>query len=318
MYLIFDMKIVCAIPIRRIDGLFLTAIDSLFNLDYEDIVYLLYFDNVEIRDDESIKNWSIFETFLLHNSRWIAGRVTLLNSLVRNGLIKSWNESSRISSKIFENSDLFFWASDHDLWHKKFLNHPIEIFTKMDDISLVVPQYGILKSGHLTRLNEENEGMKNSISSAVRDAGFSLYGVFKLGEFPKLPNTLLPDRLFICLFLADRKIIKESSSQIKYIRRYDSSEKFSVKRQKRNLWPPGGKRFYNGLLPWWLSHIIQISYVYLCNRALKHKKTYSFTWYAGVIWSTLLKIKPLKRMFKMYQKLKRQTIFLFRKITKVC
>jgi hypothetical protein len=305
------MKIVCAIPIRRIDDLFLKAIDSLFNLNYEDIVYLLYFDNVEIRDNESIKNWSLFETFLLHNSRWVAGRVTLLNSLVRNGLIKSWNESSRISSKIFDNSDLFFWASDHDLWHKEFLNYPIEIFTKTDDISLVVPQYGILKSGLVTKLNKNNVEMKKSIY-VIDHAGYLIYGVFKLGEFPKLPNTLLPDRLFMCVFVAERRIMKEKSSQIKYIRRYNSNEKFSIKRQKRNLWPPEKKRFYNGLLPWWLSHILQISYVYLNNRVLKHKKTYSFTWYAGVIMDTLFRIKPLKRLSKKYLKLKRQTIFLFR------
>lgn len=308
------MKIVCAIPIRSIDDLFLKAIDSLFNLDYEDIVYLLYFDNVEIANDESIKNWSLFEAFLLHNSRWISGRVTMLNSLVRNGLINSWNESSRISSEIFKNSDLFFWASDHDLWHKEFLNYPIEIFTKSDEISLVVPQYGILKSGIVTKLNKNPIKMKKSIF-VIDDAGYSIYGVFKLGEFPKLPNTLLPDRLFMSVFVADRKLIKEKSSQIKYIRRYDNSQKFSVKRQKRNLWPPKKKRFYNGLLPWWLSHVIHLSCVYLYNRVIKQKKTYSFTWYREIIMDTLFKIKPLKRMFKKYLKLKRQTIFLFRRIT---
>lgn len=308
------MKIVCAIPIRSIDDLFLKAIDSLFNLDYEDIVYLLYFDNVEIANDESIKNWSLFEAFLLHNSRWISGRVTMLNSLVRNGLINSWNESSRISSEIFKNSDLFFWASDHDLWHKEFLNYPIEIFTKSDEISLVVPQYGILKSGLVTELNKNHIKMKKSIF-VIDDAGYLIYGVFKLGEFPKLPNTLLPDRLFMSVFVADRKLIKEKSSQIKYIRRYDNSQKFSFKRQKRNLWPPKKKRFYNGLLPWWLSHVIHLSCVYLYNRVIKQKKTYSFTWYREMIMDTLFKIKPLKRMFKKYLKLKRQTIFLFRRIT---
>lgn len=309
------MKIICAIPIRRIDSLFLKAIDSLFNLDYEDIEYLLYFDNVEIRNNESIKNWILFENLLLHNSRWVAGRVTLVNSLVRNGLIKSWNESSRLSSKIFENSDLFFWANDHDLWHKEFLSYPIEIFTKMDDISLVVPQYGILKSGHVTRLNQKNKEIKNSISSTIDHAGYSIYGVFKIGEFPKLPNTLLPDRLLICLFLAERKIMKENSSQIKFIRIYESSQKFSIKRQKRNLWPSEKKRFYNGLLPWWLSHIIQISCVYFYNRVLRQKKSYSFTWYTAVIWSTLRKTKLRKRIFKKYLKLKRQAIVLFQRIT---
>ena len=58
------MFVACAVPIRRIDKLFIDAVDSLFHLNHPDIHYLLFFDQVKLEDPDSILNWKTFEEFL--------------------------------------------------------------------------------------------------------------------------------------------------------------------------------------------------------------------------------------------------------------
>jgi len=294
------MFVACAVPIRRIDKLFIDAVDSLFHLNHPDIHYLLFFDQVKLEDPDSILNWKTFEEFLFDSVRWKNGQVVIASARRRRGLINSWNNSSELARNLFSGAELFFWASDHDLWHPDFLELPLRIFRADSKsctrpLTLIVPQPGNLHNGSTSK---KLEILPRRLTKfyGIYPPGYSLYGVFKLSDFPRLPNVLLPDRLFISIFSAKYSILCENCDEIKYLRRIIDSERFSINRQKRNLWAPETKRLYFGQGPWWACHLFIISKEFVINRIYKRDYTFSFEWYFVMVAGQIYKIKIIKKV----------------------
>jgi len=294
------MFVACAVPIRRIDKLFIDAVDSLFHLNHPDIHYLLFFDQVKLQDPDSILNWKTFEEFLFDSVRWKNGQVVIASARSRRGLINSWNNSSELARNLFSGAELFFWASDHDLWHPDFLEFPLRIF-RADNKScarpttLIVPQPGALHNGLISKIKGN---LPHSLSKfyGIYSPGYSLYGVFKLGNFPRLPNVLLPDRLFISILCAKYSILGENCNEIKYLRRIIDSERFSINRQRRNLWASDTKKIYFGRGPWWASHLYIISKEFIINRIYKRDHDFSSEWFFIMVVGQIYKIKIIKKV----------------------
>jgi hypothetical protein len=181
--------------------------------------------------------------------------VTLVSSTNRNGLISSWNTSAILAWDLDSKTQLFFWGSDHDVWEKDFLEFPIRVFENRKDVGLVVPQCGDIGSVDSKTIKWPPTKSNLNRFHGPFAPGYSVYGVFKIGSIPQLPNTLLPDRLLISLISKDFLVVGEKSDQAKYVRRRVEGEEFSINRQISNLWGDSSKIFRHRVAPWWLVHI---------------------------------------------------------------
>ena len=291
------MSVVCSIPIVRINADFRLAIKSLFALEHSDVCYLLYFDHLRIESEKDILEWKIFENFLFSSQRWAANQVVLVCSTKKNGLIGSWNESARLGWSVWQDPKYFFWGSDHDVWSPNFLDFPLQVFSEFSSARLAVPQCGDLQEGKIKRIEPSNTQFGSARFHGPFSPGYSIYGVFNIGGYPQLPNSFLPDRLFLSKFSLRNSIVGQNSLQIMYLRRRVTGEEFSVQRQSRNLW--GGKTPFphNLRFPWWCSHILSLSFTFL-QEFFKNLDKKLFLWYFRMVSDRLKRSKILGFLFR--------------------
>jgi hypothetical protein len=292
------MNVVCAIPVVRIDKNFQIAIKSLFGLEYNKINYFLYFDHVRIENTNDLQAWVEFENFLFSSTRWKANNVTLVSGSKRAGLIGSWNNAARLAWGACQDPKLFFWGSDHDVWSPNFLDFPLDIFSQPNPPQLAVPQCGDLvgETSKAIPAARIDSGLNQFLGPFA--PGYSIYGVFRYGTYPKLPNSLLPDRLFLSKFALRNVIAGQSSQEIGYFRRRVSGEEFSVERQIRNLWGGQPQSILRRRLPWWGSHLISIT-LFFTIELFKNPDKRLFTWYKQMVIDRTRRSKTLSKIYKM-------------------
>lgn len=291
------MNVVCSIPIVRINENFRLAIKSLFALEHSNVFYVLYFDHVRIESEKDLSEWNTFESFLFTSERWAANQVILIGSTKKNGLIGSWNESARLGWNSWKNPELFFWGSDHDVWSPNFLDFPLQAFRVLPPPRLAVPQCGDLQEGKINKIEPSNAQIGSARFHGSFPPGYSIYGVFNIGACPQLPNSFLPDRLFLSKFSLRNTIVSQNSHQIMYLRRRVLGEEFSIQRQARNLW--GGKIPFPHYLrfPWWIFHILSLGSTFL-QELFKNFDKRLFNWFLSMLIDRITRSKTFRFLFR--------------------
>lgn len=292
------MKTLCVVPIRNLNDAFLKSIHTLFSINYTHLFFLLCFDNVRIEDSDYQLYWNKFEKLLFSVDPWLEGKVIMINSIEHNGYILNCNVGIQLAKSSFPPAELFFFGSDHDLWHRDFLNYPLKVFSDQLEVGLVVPQMGNNVDNRISKIVLHNQ-IKTSLNQfSGKDSGYEIMGVFRLNEFPLFSNVLLPDRLLLSIYKAKHKVCYETSAQIKYLRRKSGVDKFSIKRQRRNLWSEKHRTFYRQFTPWRLQHLFKLFRVYSYHGILKWNNAYNLSWFLWTNFYNFRSVKPIKFWIK--------------------
>jgi glycosyltransferase involved in cell wall biosynthesis len=135
-------------------------------------------------------------------------RVVYVRSDVRLGLVESWRRCVELARELHPEAPYFAWASDHDVWHERWLERMVAELDGRPDVALVYPvSIRIGERGELLRTHRrfdtiDVEGARPRLRASVRRrvAGGMVYGGFRkaarvrAGPFRRVLN---PDRLLL-------------------------------------------------------------------------------------------------------------------------
>lgn len=215
-----------------------SAIDSLLAQTYKDFTLIII-------DDCSIDSSpEIIDKFKRADSR-----IQIITHVYRMGAIASWKQALDYASD--QEATYFAWASDHDLWDRKWLEKLLEAIERNYQIALAYPRTiriddagckiavkspdfetsGLTVAGRLRKLLWGGHGY-----------GDMIYGLFRMDALRKTGGyrrVLLPDTATIWELSLVGTIVQIQEDL--WFRRY--VDLFSIKRQKRTLFV---------VLPWYV------------------------------------------------------------------
>lgn len=201
-----------------------------------------------------------------------SGRVNSLlvihHSLVMK-LVNHWNFLVECALTI-DGCKHFAWGSDHDIWHPRWYQCNLQIFSREPGCLLAVPPMAIAHQKKKTQLIKaksfRSKGKKN-IESALGQygPGNSVYGLFSIDVFKlglRLNQVLLPDRLLLTLVALWHPVSYARFESEPMWTRFELQSRTKVLAKQRNSVLNG--RFHKMLsyLPWTIVHtVIGLRYI---------------------------------------------------------
>lgn len=134
-------------------------------------------------------------------------RVIYEANLVRLGMVGNWRRAFTRSRELFPSSPYFAWASDHDVWHPRWLEALVPVLESDPTVVMAYPHAVRMYPAERRRI----EGTLDTASEASRarrlhatlnglTAGNAIYGLFRAGALERAGGfraVLLPDRLLL-------------------------------------------------------------------------------------------------------------------------
>ena len=163
----------------------------------------------------------------------------------------------------------FAWASDHDLWHPRWLQELVDALDRHPEVVLAYPlNRRIGPSGELLARKPwafdtfgiTDSWKRLSISIRQMSAGNMVYGLYRvplLARAGVYRRVLVPDRLLMTELAVYGQF--KQVPQVLWFRRW-YGRIFSLGRQRRSFFP-GGRPLYM-YAPWWMSHGVSLFWTF--------------------------------------------------------
>jgi glycosyltransferase involved in cell wall biosynthesis len=190
-------------------------------------------------------------------------RVTYERNERRLGLVGSWRRAFELACERFPSAPYYAWASDHDVWHPRWLEtlaaeldaHPEAVLAY--PLGIRIDEFG---AEYPTRERPfDTAGASTPLERVRRTgreltaAGEAIYGLARraaLARCGPYPLVVLADRLQL-LRLSVEGEFRQVARRLWY-RRYRTGVVMSNSRQRRASFPGGAPAF--AYVPWWLTH----------------------------------------------------------------
>lgn len=224
------------------------ALESLLSQSYEDFVLLLLDDGSVDGTEDIIRRYAERDP-----------RIHYRRNPQHLGTIANWQQAYTLGFELYPDAEYFCWATDHDIWHPRFLAALVAELDRHPEIVLAYPlNVRISKSGELLQLpwTFDTVGMRDlrrRLRAASRGmvAGDMIYGLFRkepLGRAGIYRGVVGGDRLSlaeVCLYGEAKQV-----PEVLWYRRFRLDVSSSAQRQK--FFPEGIPAY--SYLPWWLQH----------------------------------------------------------------
>ena len=199
----------------------------------------------------------------------IDSRVSYQRNPQRLGLIGNSHEAFNAARARFPEAEYFAWASDHDLWHPRWLQQLVDALDQHPEVVLTYPlnrrigvEGEVLKRrpwafdtfGETSRWVRMRRGIKDM------SAGNMVYGLYRISALARAGvyrHVLVPDRLLfteLALYGQFKQV-----PQVLWFRRW-YGRIFSLGRQRTSFFP-GGRPLY-AYFPWWISHAVSLFWTF--------------------------------------------------------
>jgi len=163
---------------------------------------------------------------------------------VRLGMIDNWRKAFARGRQLYPNSEYFAWASDHDIWHPRWLEVLVRVLDENPQVVLAYPSSVRIYS-HERRLSavfetaDSPSRARRLRAAAIRlTAGNAVYGLVRaaaLAQAGVFRRVMMPDRQ-ILIQLA----LLGEFRQVRDILWYrEASGAFSFRRQRQTFFPAG-------------------------------------------------------------------------------
>lgn len=177
------------------------------------------------------------------------------------GLVANWRRALDLARSSFPGAEYFAWASDHDVWHPRWLETLVAILDAHPEAVVAWPRLAKIRPDG-SRIREVERGFETLADSAETrlratiagiPAGHAVYGLLRAEAAERcspFARVLVPDRLFLAQ-MAVQGEIRQAPEEL-WLRRYSGAKAASSSRQRRTLFP--SSRSLPSFLPWWLHH----------------------------------------------------------------
>jgi glycosyltransferase involved in cell wall biosynthesis len=190
-------------------------------------------------------------------------RVSYVRNDRRLGLVRNWRRAFELAGERAPRAPYFAWASDHDVWHPRWLEalaaeldaHPEAVLAyplsvRIDDAGAEYPtrEQRFATAG----LGGSRERLRRT-ARELTAAGELIYGLVRreaLERCGPFPLVVLPDRLQLARLSIEGQF--RQVPRLLWARRYRAGVAMSNARQRRAVFPDGIP--LGSYLPWWLTH----------------------------------------------------------------
>lgn len=160
---------------------------------------------------------------------------------VRLGMIANWRHAFDRGRELFPGSTYFAWASDHDVWHPRWLELLAEVLDAQSQVVLAYPQvmrvyrkYRRRTTGRLDTLGLARPEDRMDVAATRLTAGNTIYGLFRASALERVGifrRVLAPDRHI----LSELALFGEFARVPEYLWYREVAGEFSLGRQRRML-----------------------------------------------------------------------------------
>jgi glycosyltransferase involved in cell wall biosynthesis len=237
---------------------FREAIESILGQTYSDFALVLVDDCSTDATPEIAREYAKLDS-----------RVTYLANPQRLGLVDNARHAFAVARERHPDAEYFAWASDHDLWHPRWLQELVETLDRHPEVVLAYPlNRRIGPSGELLARKPwsfDTFGITDSwkrlnLSIIKMSAGNMVYGLYRvplLARAGVYRRVLVPDRLLMTE-LAVYGQFKQVPEVLWFRRWYGRI--FSLGRQRKTFFPRGRPLYMYA--PWWMSHGVSLFWTF--------------------------------------------------------
>lgn len=224
-------RVVFGMPAYNRPDTLARTLESLLSQTYEDFRILILDDAPGAAISAIVDRYTALDA-----------RITYEANPVRLGMIGNWRRAFARSRALFPESEYFAWASDHDIWHPRWLEVLVPTLDAHPEAVLAYPQ-AVRLYEHVRRRAVTATGTEGVTSPARRlrlatamTAGNRVYGLFR-------SRTLAQAGVFRPVLMPDRQLLVELSllgqfRQVPELLWYrEVAGAFSYGRQRRMFFP---------------------------------------------------------------------------------
>lgn len=244
-----SVRAVLALPLYDASETLPEALESLLTQTRRDYAVLLV--------DEGVRPET---AAIAERYRALDDRVSYHCNERRLGLTRNWRRAFELARAAYPDAEYFAWASDHDVWHPRWLEALVRALDACPDAALAFPDVAILGSDGELRLRPPTpdttdvQGVRGVLDRIIRGrlrAGHMVYGLFRTAALERAGG-------FRDVLIADRLVVSEVAllgplvrvPEVLWYRRITSP--FSLARQRRSCFP--GRPPLYAYVPWVLTH----------------------------------------------------------------
>jgi glycosyltransferase involved in cell wall biosynthesis len=188
-------------------------------------------------------------------------RIACVRNPARVGMVTNWKRTFELARELHGDFEYFAWASDHDVWHPRWLAGLVGALDRDDEAVLAYPlTVGIDDHGEVVigPRRFETRGVRDRWKRLERTvngmaAGTMVYGLYRaraLEACGVFHHVLLPDRLLLGQLSLFGSFVQVPENL--WYRRYRAGVRPSYARQRASFFP-GRAPFYS-YLAWWITH----------------------------------------------------------------
>lgn len=190
-------------------------------------------------------------------------RFTFHRNAARLGMIGTWRKVFEIAKKEYPSMKYFAWASDHDVWEKKWLEKLLAILMADAGAVMVYPlaqrideqgnklSHDILKGVFSTAGCHRAVDRFRAVTRLRRNFGNMVYGLYRaeaLSNVGVYRDVFIPDRLLMQELALEGGLVQ--IEEVLWLRRFRKS--VSLRSQRSSLWANAIPK--SSFLPWEIVH----------------------------------------------------------------
>jgi glycosyltransferase involved in cell wall biosynthesis len=226
-------RVVFGLPAYNRPDTLAQTLESLLGQTYRDLAVLI----VDDAPTPAIR--AIVDTYAALDSR-----LTYEANPVRLGMIDNWHRAFVRARQLYPDSEYFAWASDHDVWHPRWLEVLVHVLDDNPQVVLAYPS-SVRIYAHERRLSavfqtaDSSSRARRLRAAAIRlTAGNAVYGLVRaaaLAQAGVFRRVMMPDRQ-VLIQLALLGEFRQVPDILWY---REASGAFSYRRQRQTFFPAG-------------------------------------------------------------------------------
>jgi glycosyltransferase involved in cell wall biosynthesis len=243
-------RVIIGSPLYNHAGHFREAIESILGQTFTDFALVLVDDASSDSTPEIAREYAARDR-----------RVSYFRNPERLGLVGNSRRAFTIARERHPEAEYFAWASDHDLWHPRWLQQLVDALDASPTVILAYPlNRRIGPTGELLRRKPwvfdtfgiSDKSARLRLGIRRMRAGNMVYGLFRAAALQRAGvyrRVVVPDRLLF----AELSLYGQFKQvpEVLWFRRW-YGRVFSLARQRTNFFP-GGRPLY-AYCPWWAAH----------------------------------------------------------------
>jgi glycosyltransferase involved in cell wall biosynthesis len=215
------------------------ALESLLSQTYRDFA-LVAADDCSTDDTPEV----------MQRYQFVGNQLTYRRNDTRVGMVQNWRQVFELGRELYPTAEYFAWASDHDVWHPRWLSALVAEIDRYPDVAMVYPLSArIGASGEVIGLPRAFDmfgivGRYERLRLACRGlpANQMVYGLFRATSLVRagiFRPVLQPDRLLLTEMVLDAQF--KQVPEVLWFRRF--SVLVTEERQRASFFPNGNPAY---------------------------------------------------------------------------